>query len=217
MVYYFLKKRRIGETAASEEIGMVPEIVNRRSIRAYLPVPVSRADMEAVLRAGALAPSSKNRQPWHFTVAAGAGKAEALGAMAEGLEAEKRHPLLPESARFLQGAERTLAVMGQAPAVIFVRNPLGQDPRQALSTDEWVFELCNTQSLGACLENMALQATALGLGSLWICDLYFAYDALRKWLGGPGSLAAALALGYPAESPPPRPRKTLEELVEWRE
>ena len=64
---------------------------------------------------------------------------------------------------------------------------------------------------------MTLQASALGLGSLWICDIFFAYDALNAWLGGQGALAAALALGYAAESPPPRPRKPLEELVEWRE
>lgn len=196
---------------------MLSEIVNRRSIRAYLPKPVSRAEIEAVLRAGALAPSSKNRQPWRFTVALGKGKAEALGAMARGLEEEKQRPLLPESARYLSGAERTLAVMEQAPAIIFVTNPLGRDPRQTLTTDEWVSELCNAQSLGACLENMSLQAAALGLGSLWICDTYFAYDALREWIGRPEVLAAAMALGYAAESPPPRPRKPLGELVEWRE
>ena len=196
---------------------MLSEIVNRRSIRAYLPTPVSRADIETVLRAGALAPSSKNRQPWRFTVALGGKKAEALAAMARGLDAEKPRPLLPESARHLGGAVQTLAIMKQAPVVIFVTNPLGQDPRQTLNTDERVAELCNAQSLGACLENMALQATALGLGSLWICDTYFAYDALTAWLGGQGALAAAMALGYAAENPPSRPRKPLEESVEWRE
>lgn len=196
---------------------MLPEIVNRRSIRAYLPRPISKEDIETVLRAGALAPSSKNRQPWRFTVAIGTEKAAALAAMARGLKEELHRPLLLKSAQFLSGAEQTLAVMEQAPAIIFVTNPLGRDPREALNTDERVSELCNAQSLGACLENMALQAAALGLGSLWICDIYFAYDALSEWLGGRGTLAAAMALGYAAESPPPRPRKPLEELVEWRE
>ena len=195
---------------------MLSEIVNRRSIRAYLPRPVSKADIETVLRAGALAPSSKNRQPWRFTVAAGEGKAAALAAMAQGLEEEARRPLLPESAQFLNGAVQTLAIMERAPVVIFVTNLLGRDPREALTTDERVFELCNAQSLGACLVNMALQATALGLGSLWICDTYFAYDALNAWLGGQRVLAAAMALGYAAGNPPPRPRKPLEELAEWR-
>lgn len=195
---------------------MLSEIANRRSIRAYLPVPVARPDIETVLQAGALAPSSKNRQPWHFTVALGAEKAAALEAMARGLEEEKRRPLLPESAPFLDGARRTLAVMEQAPVVIFVTNPLGRNPRQNLTVDERVSELCNAQSLGACMENMTLQAAALGLGSLWICDTFFAYDALSEWLGGQGALAAAMSLGYAAESPPPRPRKPLADLAEWR-
>jgi len=196
---------------------MLSEIVNRRSIRAYLPTPVSRADIETVLQAGTLAPSSKNRQPWRFTVAAGVEKAAALSAMAQGLEEEKSRPLLRESARYLSGAERTLEVMKQAPVIIFVTNPLGRDPRQALTTDERVSEICNAQSLGACLENMSLQAVALGLGCLWICDIYFAYDALSSWLDTKGSLAAAFALGYAAERPPARPRRPLDELVEWRE
>jgi len=195
---------------------MLSEILNRRSIRAYLSAPVSRADIETVLQAGALAPSSKNRQPWRFTVTAGAEKAAALSAMAQGLEGEKSCPLLPESARYLSGAERTLEIMKQAPVIIFVTNPLGRDPRQALTTDERVFELCNAQSLGACLENMSLQAAALGLGCLWICDIYFAYDALNRWLDTQGSLAAAFALGHAAETPLPRPREPLEALVEWR-
>ena len=74
---------------------MLPEIVNRRSIRAYLPQPVSRKDIETVLQAGALAPSAKNRQPWRFTVALAKKMAEALAAMAHGLEEERRRPLRP--------------------------------------------------------------------------------------------------------------------------
>lgn len=195
---------------------MLREIADRRSIRAYLPTPVSKEDIETILRAGTLAPSSKNRQPWRFTVAAGAEKAAALSVMERGLEDEKRRPLLPESARYRSGAERTLEIMRQAPVIIFVANPLGQDPRRELSTDGRVSELCSAQSLGACLENMALQATALGLGSLWICDTWFAYDALYDWLEEEGALAAAMALGYAAENPSPRPRKELAELVRWR-
>lgn len=181
---------------------MLSQIADRRSIRAYLPTPVPREDIETVLRAGALAPSSKNRQPWRFTVARGAEKAAALAAVAQGLADEERRPLLPESAPSLGGARRTLAVMEQAPVVVFITDPLGRDPRQGLNTDERVFALCNAQSLGACIENMSLQAVALGLGSLWICDIYFAYDALSEWLGGPGVPAAALALGYRGSAAP---------------
>ena len=190
------------------------EITERRSIRAYRPDPVPRACLEAVLEAARQAPSSKNRQPWRFTVTAGAGKREALAVMRRGLTREAQSPLLPESAPDLAGAWRTLAVMEEAPAVIFVTDALGQDPRRSPAADGRVSDLCSAQSIGACMENMCLQAAALGLGSLWICDSFFAWEELSAWLGG--NLAAALALGYAAEDPPPRPRIPLEQLVQWR-
>ena len=60
---------------------MNESIENRRSIRKYQDAPVSRALLEQILRAGNLAPSAKNRQPWRFVVATGRGKAEAVAAM----------------------------------------------------------------------------------------------------------------------------------------
>ena len=57
---------------------MNESIENRRSIRKYQDAPVSRALLEQILRAGNLAPSAKNRQPWRFVVATGRGKAEAV-------------------------------------------------------------------------------------------------------------------------------------------
>ena len=106
--------------------------------------------------------------------------------------------------------------MRQAPVLIFIVNPMGRALHAALTLEERVFELCNAQSVGAAVENMALAATELGLGSLWICDTYFAYDELKAWLGGAGEPFAAMAIGYAAEAPRPRPRRALENIVEWR-
>ena len=195
---------------------MLPAITDRRSIRKYRDTPVKRQVVEEILRAGMLAPSSKNRQPWRFIVAEGRAKAQSLAAMERGLEREKKQPLLPQSAQHLEAARHTLRIMEQAPVVIFVVNPLGIGMNRSLTVEERVYELCNAQSIGAALENMSLTAFDLGLGSLWICDTYFAYDALREWIGGPGALAAAMALGYAAGNPPPRPRKPVETVTEWR-
>lgn len=52
-------------------------IVSRRSIRAFLPTPVDRADIEAILAVAARAPSGSNTQPWKVYVLTGAAK-EAL-------------------------------------------------------------------------------------------------------------------------------------------
>ena len=137
--------------------------------------------------------------------------------MERGLEREKHCPFLPDSADHLSDAEHTLTIMRQAPAVIFVVNILGLDPRKPLSVDERVYEICNAQSIGAAIENMSLKAVELGLGSLWICNTFFAFDELTEFLHIDGVLYAALAVGYPDEEPAPRPRRSMEEVAEWRD
>jgi nitroreductase len=46
-------------------------IMSRRSIRAFLPTPVAREDIEAVLAVAARAPSGTNIQPWKVHVLTG--------------------------------------------------------------------------------------------------------------------------------------------------
>lgn len=195
---------------------MIREIETRRSIRKYKNMPVAKEQIEQVLKAGILAPSSKNRQPWKFVVTAGTEKDEVLNQMAQGLEREKRAPLIPESSPYIGGAEYTLQIMREAPVVIFIVNPLAEDIKQAVSADVRVSEICNAQSVGAAIENMSLEAEALGLGSLWICNTFFAQEELERWLAQKGTLYAAFALGYADEAPKARPRNTFEEVVEWR-
>lgn len=46
-------------------------IASRRSVRGFLPTPVPRATVEAILRVSARAPSGTNMQPWKVYVCAG--------------------------------------------------------------------------------------------------------------------------------------------------
>lgn len=195
---------------------MLSAIETRRSIRRFLDKPVPREMIEDILLAGTLAPSSKNRQPWRFIVAAGQEKAQILDAMAQGLQREKVSPLLPESAPYRSGAEHTLSIMRQAPVNIFVIDPFGENLFQTLTPEQRIYEICNAQSLGAAVQNICLAAEELGLGTLWICDTYFAYEELMDSLKADGELFAALALGWPDEAPAARPRKPLAEVAEWR-
>lgn len=195
---------------------MIKEIVNRRSIRKYKDLKISREDIAEVLQAGILAPSSKNRQPWKFVVVSGKARGEMLEAMESGLEREKISPLLPDSKQHICGAEYTYSIMAQAPVTIFVINTLGLDLSAQLTAEDRIYEICNAQSIGAAMENMTLAATHLGLGSLWICDTYFAQKELTKWLDTDGQLIAAMTLGYADEAPKARPRRSLQETIEWR-
>jgi nitroreductase len=49
-------------------------IASRRSIRAFLPTPVAREDIEAILEVSARAPSGTNIQPWKVRVLTGDAK-----------------------------------------------------------------------------------------------------------------------------------------------
>ena len=49
-------------------------ITSRRSIRAFLPTPVAREDIEQILAVSARAPSGTNTQPWKVVVLTGAAK-----------------------------------------------------------------------------------------------------------------------------------------------
>lgn len=130
---------------------------------------------------------------------------------------EKVNPLIPESAPHLSGAEYTLKIMEQAPVIIFIANTLGSDVRNSQTPDMRIGEICNAQSIGASIENMILTATELGLGSLWICDTYFAHEEITDWMDTGYPHFATLAIGYADENPAPRPRNSMSDVVEWRE
>lgn len=196
---------------------MLQTILNRRSIRKYKSENVPSEAIKEILKAGILAPSSKNRQPWKFIVVSGKAKESMLSVMRQGIEREKQDPLLPNSTQYISGAETTVKIVEQAPVIILVINPLGFDLDKSLSPEDRIYEICNAQSVGAAIENMTLTAEELGLGSLWICDTFFAHRELSDWLCINGQLYAALAVGYKDENPSARPRNSFDDVVEWRD
>jgi nitroreductase len=65
-------------------------ITTRRSIRAFLPDPVAREDIEQILNVAARAPSGTNTQPWQVHVLQGAAKT----ALSEAILAVYHDPVL---------------------------------------------------------------------------------------------------------------------------
>lgn len=192
-------------------------IISRRSIRRFKLEPVPRELIEAVAEAGRLAPSAKNRQPWKYIVYQGRAKAGLLEVMAAALRREQDKPeLLPECAWGLPDAFNTLRIMQEAPVLIMVMNINGGSPFAPIDRERRLAEISDSLAIGASVENMLLRGTELGLGSLWIGNTCFAYEALAEFIGERGQLAGAVALGYPAEQPPARPRKALAEILEYR-
>lgn len=63
---------------------------------------------------------------------------------------------------------------------------------------------------------MCLRATDLGIGSLWIRDTNCVSKDIAKLLDHEDmELNCALSLGYANNIPKIKPRKNLEDIVEW--
>ena len=178
-----------------------------------IPAPV----LTGILEAGIQAPSAKNRQPWHFVVVRSKAKTELIDVLKDGIEREKAgKDLLPGSRGYAVSAENSLRIIAEAPVTVLVLNTRnGNDP--VLSMEEKFSEMAHLQSVGACIQNMLLAAESHGIGSVWICDIYFAYRGFCAWLETDRQIAAAVSFGYAAEAPPARPRRPLDRTVEWRE
>ncbi len=181
----------------------------RRSIRKFKDEPVPQELIEKILKAATLAPSGKNKQPWYFYVIQKSKRAEMIAAMQAGLDQMKAMGVNIGSAKFTQ------QVMSQAPVTIFVFNPTGQHPLVKRNDLDVFGDIVDIQSVGAAIQNLLLAAQASGLGTLWICDVFYAYNALVDWLDAEGEMIAAVSLGYPDQSPDPRPRKAVAEVTQF--
>ena len=159
---------------------------SRRSIRRYRPDPVPDEMVEQLLEAGRWAPSASNRQPWDFIVV----RDEAI-----------RQQVAEHAAfYFIRWAH-----VAEAPLLIVLcgdaRNPAY---RRYLHED-----------IGLAGSQIMLQAKALGLGTCWLGGID------RKAIAGilriPDHLeiVGLLTVGFPAEDPPPTPRKPLSEIVHY--
>ncbi len=196
---------------------MISAIYNRRSIRKFKDKPLSQKDIAEIIQSGIMAPSSKNRQPWKFIVIQGSAKEEMLKVFRQGIIREENdNALLPQSKQHIASAKYTIDIMAEAPTIVFVVNSLGKNILKELTLEERVSEICNIQSISASIQNMLLAATEKGIGSLWICDIFFAYPELCNWINSDGQLIAAIAFGYPNEFPEERTRKKIDDVVEWR-
>lgn len=171
----------------------------RRSIRSYLSKSVPGELIRQIVKAATFAPSAKNGQQWRFTVLTGQAKKELTDLFRHELEMESKRI----GERKMGSSFSSCSIMEEAPVVIMVWNTAERG---------WETEI---HSVAAAIQNMLLKAYSLGLGTLWIGDIFFTLEALKKYLGKPWKLMAAVTLGWPSENPKPRPRKTVDEVTEF--
>jgi nitroreductase len=184
-------------------------IADRRSIRRFTAQPISRETLEQILAATVRAPSAKNAQPWHFVVLEG----EAALGLATRMKQTAAE--LVQAGKDIGSLAWTAAVVEQAPVSILVYDAVPPAKIPAQFHDDYRFVM--VQSIGGAIQTMLLAAQALGLGSLWICDVLYCEDQIDSWVGHTGDkLVAAVSLGYAAESPRARPRRPWREVTEFK-
>src|SRR5262249_32378674 len=144
----------------------VPAFVEaRRSIRAFLPDAVERADLDAIVEAACLAPAPHHSRPWRFVVV---DTDDAKRALADGLGARWRRDLLADGVASDRADELVAASyekLVRAPACVvgcLTWNGLDRYPDERRQRAEWGMALL---SLGAAVENLMLTATDRGLAS----------------------------------------------------
>jgi F420 biosynthesis protein FbiB-like protein len=187
----------------------------RRSVRAFKPDPVARAQLDQILEAARWAPSPHGRQPWRFVVLTQDAPKQRL---ADAMGAEWRRQLALDgqdeatiALRHRKSQERIIS----APAIIIpclYLDDLDAYPDAERQTAETTMAI---QSLGCAIQNMLLTAYALGLDSGWMCAPLFCQDTVRAALALDTSLHphALIPIGYAAKDPVRRPRRPLDELV----
>ncbi len=174
-------------------------IKGRRSIRSFKGDPVPRDLIIEVLEAGTWAPSAKNGQQWRFTVLTGEAKKSLTDLFRKELQIFIARFGKEESGSSLN----TCAIMEEAPVLIMVWNS---------GEKGWETE---AHGVAAAIQNMLLRAHDLGLGGLWIGDIYYAIDTLREYLGKPWKLMAAVSLGYAAGEGRMPPKMSVDEVSEF--
>jgi len=157
---------------------------SRRSIRQFEDRPVEAEKVDLLVEAVLRSPSSRGFNPWEFVVVTDP-------AIINRLSTAK-----PHGASFLANAPLAIVVCA--------------DPGKS---DVWVEDA----SIAAIILHLA--ATDLGLGSCWIQlrkrdydDAKTAGEFAAQVLGLPAELAvsAIIAIGYPAQQPPPHPQASLQ-------
>ncbi len=162
---------------------------HRHSVRSYRDEPVPRERLHAVLETACAAPSAGDLQAYQVVVIT---------------DAERRAQLAAAShqQRFVREAPVSL---------LFCAEPA----RSATAFADRGAQLYAVQDATIAATYAQLAVVAAGMASTWVGD--FDEAALRELLDLPDTLVpvAMLCLGYPAELPPPTPRRKLDELVRY--
>lgn len=195
-------------------------IANRRSIRKFTEEPVPRELLLELVDAARLSPSGCNSQPWRFRLVMDRPGVEWFGGPAT---AGQRW--VGKAGAVIVCCVDTSAYLCDSRATIRALSEAGlMSPEFASDVEKSYLKPveCGPPGLlkGAVALNLAiamsammLRAVELGLGTTWVGRLEEGLVCERLGLARGIGVAALLAVGFPAEAPAPRPRKSLEDIL----
>lgn len=206
-------------------------VVNRRTIRKYLDKDVPDDLLVQAFDLARWAPSGGNFQTWKFLVVK---DRETIKSVADAVQ-EKVDTLTswPEAEEHGETAEqyrRNASFFREAPVLIvalsgdyksvvdLVLSKRGeQDPLAKEMIEDRRSAPTSIQQTGGFVVHLLLILHSIGLGTCWMSGPLIAKREIEEILkiGEGWNLVALVPTGYPAESPPPKPRKAVDELVEF--
>jgi nitroreductase len=213
-----------GKLAAA---GLQSSVAGRASVRRFLPDPVPREDVTAMVELAVRAANAGNAQMWRFVavddavmqVALRQAVDEAIDEMAAWPElagSGKEIKALRAYATFFVDAPLVMAVFGlpylsRADEMLLARG-LGLEERDRLRARP------DLQSIGAAVQLFCTAAHALGYGSCWMTAPVLAAPAIEELLGvePPAKLVAVVPVGRPAGAVRTTSRRPAGEVLEFR-
>lgn len=192
-------------------------IKERRCIRKFETRPVSTEELDQIIESARLAPSGTNRQPWRFVMLKSKEDKEKIaGAVFQPfvLEAPVIFVCCLDRGSYTRGhVEKRLNELVQSDVVSEEAAAFIYNRKMPEHVEDVVIPASAYIDIGIAVEHMVLMAAALGLGSCWVrlFNPKQVHDALD--LPEEIEVVALLPVGYPAQSPPPRPRLSREEIM----
>jgi nitroreductase len=183
----------------------VPQIIEqRRSIKKFTDRAVTREEIETLLEAAVLAPNHRLTRPWHFFVL-GPESRYAYGFALGERKARKLQD--PEAARALR--ETVAAEHRALPCMIAISIVQSDNPE--IREEDYAAAMM-------AIENLALAAVALGLGTHIKTGGVMGDAASRAAVGVSDAerIVAIVNVGEPAEPPAPRKREPATACTTWR-
>ncbi|NLD34907.1 MAG: nitroreductase family protein [Clostridiales bacterium] len=135
-------------------------IASRRSHRRYKPDQLTEDQLNALIDAMLQSPSAQNKQPWHFSIVQ---KPELSQQLTEA--ARKRNNTLPEAERSPRFEDPAFNVFYHAPTVVVISAP------------DSTF---SPVDCGIAVQNIALAAQSMGLGSVIVGLVRFAFEGEER-------------------------------------